>query len=282
MKKIGTALALLTVVALIILAAFFLIGYLQPKSAGLLIQTNPSATVFIDGVEVGKTPYEATRAPGEVVIKLVPISADKLLAPYETRVTLSSKIQTIINRDFAETEEASAGETVSFERVGGGEAPLAIVAIPDSAQVSLDGQLRGFAPYKTSSFLPGDHEISVAAPSFLERSVKVRTIKGYKLTVVVKLAPTGQTAEPTPTPSEVQVSMVEILATPTGFLRVRATPATAGVVVAEVKPGEKYRYLETDEATGWFKIEYEKGKEGWVSNQYAKKVEGQTNEETPP
>ncbi|OGM16807.1 hypothetical protein A2V61_03870 [Candidatus Woesebacteria bacterium RBG_19FT_COMBO_47_8] len=282
MKKIGTALAVLVIVMLVVLAAFFLIGYLRPKSAGLLIQTNPSATVFIDGEEVGKTPYEGTRAPGEVVIKLVPISTDKPLVPYETRLTLSSKIQTTINRDLAETEEASAGETVSFERVGGAEAPLAIVAIPDSAQVSLDGQLRGFAPYKTTSFPAGDHEITVAAPAFLERSVKVRTIKGYKLTLVVKLAPSGQAPEPTPTFEEVQVSMVEILATPTGFLRVRATPATGGEVVAEVKPGEKFRYLETDEATGWFKIEYQKGKEGWVSNQYAKKIEAQTNEETPP
>jgi len=70
------------------------------------------------------------------------------------------------------------------------------------------------------------------------------------------------------------------LSTPTGFLRVRSEPSTAGEEVAQVDPGDRFPYLETDEDTGWFKIEYEDGEEGWVSNQYAKKVEpGEEDEE---
>ena len=53
--------------------------------------------------------------------------------------------------------------------------------------------------------------------------------------------------------------------------------------IAEVTPGSKYLYLDTDIATGWFKIQYEEAKQGlpngivgWVSNEFAKKIEDQT------
>lgn len=275
MSKALRILITLIVIGLTVGLVLFLLGLFQPKGAGLLIKTTPTATVFINGEQVGKTPYEAARDAGEVVVKLVPDASDKPLAPYETRVTLSPKIQTVISRDFGETEEASQGEIISFERIGGKEASLAVVSIPDSAEVFIDGRQIGFAPYKTSLFPAGDHQISLKAPNYSERTLTAQTISGYKLTVVVKLAPSGQAEaiSPTPTPSGIKVTMVEILATPTGFLRVRATPSASAEELTQVKPGEKYRYLETDEATGWFKIEYAEGKEGWVSNQYTKKIE---------
>lgn len=281
MKRLWAVLVTLGIVALVIAAVFFVMGYFRPDEAGLQIKTTPEASVFIDGVEVGKTPYQAKRKPGEVVVRLVPTPGDKPLAPYETRVTLVSKIETAINREFGETEETSQGETISFEKTGGKEAALSIVSIPDSAQISIDGTPRAFAPYKTSLFAPGKHEIGIAAPNYFERSFEVKTLAGYKLTVVVKLAPTGETPQEAPKEEEIKVTMVEILTTPTGFLRVRATPSAGGEVLGELKPGEKYRYLETDSATGWFKIEYEKGKEGWVSNQYSKITEEATPTPTP-
>jgi hypothetical protein len=274
MKKLGAIVITLGAIALLVGLSFFLIGYFQPKGAGILIKTTPAAAVYVNGEQVGSTPYEATRVSGEVVIKLVPDSNEKLLAPYETRVTLNPKIQTIINRDFGESEETSQGETISFERIGGKEASLAVVSIPDNAQVSIDGQLIGFAPYKTSAFAAGDHQIAVSAPNCIERTVTVRTLVGYKLTAVVKLASTGESQQEQAAPQEpITVSMVKILDTPTGFLRVRAAASVGSEEVGQVEPGEIYRYLETDEATGWYKIEYENGKEGWVSNQYAKLVE---------
>ena len=80
-------------------------------------------------------------------------------------------------------------------------------------------------------------------------------------------------------PEEPKQEEVEILSTPTGFLRVRSEPSTAGEEVAQVEPGDRFPYLDKDEDTGWFKIEYEDGEEGWVSNQYAKKVEDDEEEE---
>ena len=73
--------------------------------------------------------------------------------------------------------------------------------------------------------------------------------------------------------------MIEILSTPTGFLRVRAQPSTLSEEVGKVEPGQTFPLLEQDEKTGWFKIEFseagdgEPAQAGWISNQYAKKVE---------
>jgi hypothetical protein len=281
MKKLKTVSIILIVVGLILGIVFFVMGSLNSKPAGIKIETTPAANVFIDGEQVGRTPYSGTRKSGEITIKLIPESFETPLAPFETKVTLVDGIETIIKREFGESDEASSGEIISFEKIGGKEASLAVVSIPDAAQISIDGSVRGFAPYKTSSIVPGEHNVIVYAPGFSEKSFSIGTVEGYKLTVVVKLKPNGEEvlADEDEELEEPKQEEVKILSTPTGFLRVRSEPSTAGEEVAQVEPGDLYPYLDTDEDTGWFKIEYEDGEEGWVSNQYAKKVEPGEEEE---
>lgn len=279
MQKLKLSLLIFASVVILFAVIFFLLGYLKPKGAGILVETNPASTVFIDGNQVGRTPYEATRSPGEISVKLVPETLDKPASIFETKVTLNSGIKTVIKREFGETEETSAGEIISFERAGGKEASLVVVSVPDAAQVSIDGQVRGFAPYKTSSVTAGEHQVAVSALKFSERNLSVKVIPGYKLTAVVKLAQTPQTQE---SQEEKKVplkrTMVEILSTPTGFLRVRSEPGLGGREVGRVDPGAKFVFLEEDAKTGWYKIEFEKDKEGWVTNQYAKKTEEEVSQ----
>ena len=64
-----------------------------------------------------------------------------------------ARAMAIVRRDFGESEEDSAGETLSFERVGSDEASLSLVSIPDSAQITIDTTTKAFAPYKTSAIL---------------------------------------------------------------------------------------------------------------------------------
>lgn len=268
---------------------YFIIGYYKPKVAGVFIMTDPPANVFIDGEEVGRTPYEINRSPGEVVIKLIPDSFQAPLTPYETKVNLIAGVQTVIKREFGESQEASSGEIISFERIAKEETSLTVVTIPDSVQLEIDGRDKAFTPHKTSSILPGEHTLVLSAEGFLERIIEVKTHQGYKLTAIIKLAQAEnkvqETPGITPTPideNEAKKEMIEILSTPTGFLRVRKEPSTLGEEVGQVKPGEKYPLLETDEKTGWFKIEYEEDGEGWISNQYAKKVEGSSKATPTP
>jgi len=278
MNKFWKIVTILTGFGFLGLATLFALGYFKPKKAGLKIISTPAAAVFLNGGQVGRTPYETTLAPGEVNLKLVPDSGEKHLVSFETRVLLSSGIKTVISRNFAETEAAAAGEVLSFAKTTGPEAALAVVTDPDSAQVSIDGTPRGFAPYQTATLSRGEHQISVSAPGYQERTLAVNTLAGYKLTAIVKLAQSEATVRPSslapasPTPKPV---MVRILATPNGFLRVRAEPNINAAEVARVEPDRTYTLVEENKTAGWYKIEYEAGKFGWVSGEFAQI-------ETPP
>ena len=84
---------------------------------------------------------------------------------------------------------------------------------------------------------------------------------------------------------EMQV-FIKILSTPNNFLRVRGKPSTTSEEIGRVNSGEKYLYVETDEQSGWFKIEYEEGEQGWVSDEYAEMIEeeeaGESEESSSP
>jgi len=281
MKKARTIVLVLTGLGVLVGTALFLIGYFRKGNAGILVESTPPSSVYIASEQVGRTPYEANLKPGEVVVKLIPETIDRALAPFETKVILNSGIKTIIRRDFGETEEASAGDIVSFEKVGGKEVSISVVTVPNSAQISIDGQVRGFAPYKTTSLSAGEHSLVVSSQGYSDRTITIKAIAGYRLTVVFKLKPSGETVpEEKVQGEETQKKvMIEILSTPTGFLRVRESASTSAKELAQVKPGQRFPYLTEDTENNWYKIEYqskeagEEAKEGWVTGQYSKKVE---------
>ena len=275
MSKLGKLLLIFFVTLLAIFFILFLVGYFKPKGAGIFIDTIPVSDVYINESLVGSTPYETIRNPGEVTVKLVP--KNEMLVSFETKVNLVSNVRTVIKREFAESEEESSGEIASFEKVGGKDASVSIVSMPDASKISIDGQIRGFAPYKINSIVPSEHVLIISASGFLERSLTIKAYQGYKLTVVVKLAVSGEVL-PTPTPTlndqeTLNIAKIEILETPNNFLRVRSKPSTDSQEVARVVSGNSYPLIEEDSETGWYNIEYEKGKQGWVSNEYSKKIE---------
>ncbi len=280
---------LITIVSILVLGltAFFLIGYLKPKPGGIFADTSPASSVYINGASVGKTPFKGTYEAGNINIKLVPEASDQNLIPYETNLTLTSGIQTVVRREFGKTEDESSGDVVSFEKETGKTTSLIVISTPDNAQISIDGVPRGFAPYKTSTISPAKHQITIKTPRFTDRTMTVETRQGFRLTVFAKLAKLTDAEQDQQTPAATPVpsakTFVQILDTPTGFLRVRTEPGTKGEEIAEVKPGSKYPYLDTDAETGWFKIQYQEaqpglpnGIVGWVSNQFAKKLDDQT------
>lgn len=277
MRKVKVIALVILGIILVMVLIFFLVGVFRPQAAGLFIETEPVATVFVDGAQVGRTPYKETRKAEEVVVKLVPDSFDKPLAPYETKVSLVPGVETVIRWQFGESEDESTGEIVSFEKVGRDETSLSVVTIPDSSQVSIDGAVRAFAPYKTSSIIPGEHTLVISAEGYKDRNVRLKTNSGYKLTVVVTLPKSEEVSEvaspEVEVPEEEVQTFVVIGETGVGFLRVRGEPSTLAPEVARVTPGEEYLFIEEDEDTGWLLIEYEEGEQGWVSNQYAEKVE---------
>ena len=258
---------------------YFLVGYFRPKLGGILVNTTPPASVFINGNSVGTTPYEGTFEAGSIDLKLVSQEPGKNYLPYEIKVVLASGIKTIVRREFSENDETSSGDIVSFEKEGGREAGIVVVSEPDNAQILIDGTPRGFAPYKGSNVAVGEHQIGIKSPGYSDRTLNVKTIAGYKLTIIAKLAKLAEEPKVEAAKTETK-TFIEITNTPTGFLRVRSEPGSAGREIHQVKPGDKFPFLEEDAVSGWFKIQIQApapglpdGVVGWVSNEYSRKIE---------
>lgn len=271
----------------------------RKPNAGLKVQTNPGALVFVDNVQIGQTPIEKVYSPGEVNLKIIPTATDSAMPTYQTKVQLNAQSYTVVHRDFGPTEAQTAGEIITLEQQSGKEASLSIVSsTPDAASVSLDGQPQGFTEVWIPSTTAGEHQLVISAPGFVSRPITVQTVAGHKLVINVKLASeltvtttpmpaisatpsatpkiTGKVT-PTPTSKVAQITpakpYVEIKDTPTGFLRVRSLPSAAGTELGQIKPGELHHLLDTQ--AGWYLINVDLSatSSGWISAQYATKTE---------
>lgn len=247
--------------------------------AQLSVESSPEATVFVNGEQVGTTPYDVKMKPQEVEVRLIPFAdGNNGLAIYETKVELTEGAQTVINHFFGATDDLSSGFVVSFKKVGEKNASLAVVSSPEVAELSVDGQIVDITPHKVSPITLGEHAVRVSASGYSPLEVTLRAVEGYELSTFVKLARVLQEEKPETEESlepEAKKTVVEIGETPVGFLRVRSEASTASNEVARVEPGKRYPYLEEKEVGGktWYKIEYEESKSGWVSGEYAKKIE---------
>lgn len=292
----------LIVIGVLIIVGFSLFSYLKSREpeAGLKIETNVPAIVFVDKNQVGRTPLDKIFTQGEVTIKLIPDSTSSALASYQTKVNLTNKTYTIVRRDFAATESDSEGDVVSVHEARDKKTSLTVLSsYPDRASVTVDGQPQGNTPLVIPQIATGDHTIVVSSPGFKSRTVTAKVVEGYRLQVAVKLAsdtasvptPTATSSAtvsgtPTPTtktspspttqntqPTPPKKPYVKIGSTPTGFLRVRSKPSSAGTELGQVAPGEMFPLLDSE--SGWYLIDVDLDatSSGWISSQYATKYE---------
>ena len=272
-KKVIAATLSIIGIVFIGLSVLYFLDFFKPQNAGILIESDPVATVFIDNQEVGKTPYEAEVSPKENMVKIKPESVDgQTLDDYETKVNLVSGIKTIVMKTFRQNEEYSSGVIVSFEKVGSGDSFVTVVSVPDNAQVLIDDKVYGYTPLRIA--VPGgDHNLLVVADGYLKKQLPIRVYKGFKLTAFVKLA---KSDEPQATPAPVLSGMdikirIKINETDVGFLRVRSGASVGFPEVAQVKPTEEYDVIEEGENGSWYKIKVGEV-EGWVSSEFVTKL----------
>ncbi len=285
-KKIFSTILALIGISFVGFAVLLFLGVFNEQQSGVLVESDPEATVYINDVEVGKTPYEANRESGEILLRIKPDLIDGVtLDDYETKIDLVPGIRTIVKRVFRETEESSSGVVVSFDKLGGIESLVTVVSVPDNAQVSIDGKVYGYTPLRVK--IPaGDHTLLVSSDKYLEKSLPIRVYAGYKLTASVKLAKSDKSKEPeqlavlgetTETPN---LGRIKINKTDTGFLRVRSGANTGFPEIAQVKPDGEYDILEEGESASWYKIKIvsttNEGAtnevEGWVNSEFVTKI----------
>lgn len=273
-KIIGISLIIL---GLVIVTSISISRFISSRrhSAGLKVDTTPPSLVFVDDVQVGRTPISEVYAEGEVNLKIVPDSTSSAISPFATKVRLTSNTYTSIKRDFGESDSVSAGEVVSLHKISDQSSSINIISTsPESTSVVVDGRPQGFTPLPIATITPGDHEIELSSPGYLRRSITVKAVSGYQLTIIAKLAAIPTVLIPTPTPTlAVKSSHVVIQSTPTGFLRVRSAPSVSASELGQIKPGESYAVIKSQ--PGWFLIQakLDSTASGWISSQYAKVYE---------
>lgn len=274
----------------ILVKAFF---FNQKNSYGkLTINSSPVASVFIDNVAIGKTPFkEEKHKVGEYLIKLIPEGVATDTASWSGKISVEKDILTYVNIDLGSSDLTTAGEIFTMKKSNTakrGYGEIYVETEPDGALISLDNDEKGVATLVLENVVPGPHEISVFMPGFFRRTKKVNVVAGYRLYAKFKLAVDQSQQFITPIEEKEATKSaktgfkktVVIKDTPTGWLRVRVEPSLEASESAKIKPKERYELLEEKE--GWYKIKFNGNQEGliegefdegWISSSYAEKEE---------
>src|SRR3972149_7140006 len=220
MKKLRILLIIFLIVFGLAGLGLLFFNFFVPKASGLLIETTPVSAVYINGEEVGRTPYTSLRKPSEIVLRLIPDSFGTPLSPFEEKINLVSGVETVVRRYFGNSELTTEGEILSFEKLPSKNGTgITIITDPESAQVTINGVSKGTTPYTSQNIEAGVNKIKLNTQGFKDREVEVNIIKGFKLIAFIKLSEIEIPKTPE-LPRVTSVKMVKILKTPTGFLRV--------------------------------------------------------------
>ncbi len=253
------------------------------------VLSTPKSSVFIDQIDVGKTPHQQKLKIGEYLIKLIPDKEATQTATWQGKIKVYKNSVTYIARELGSSDISTAGEISSLTKMESkpsrddvGE--VSVDSEPQGALVYLDLDEKGIAPLILADVPKGTHELSIYLPGFFRRTLKINVEPGYRTTSIVKLA-IDELTQKESTKSAVKkvesdksenpdatktVLKVKIKDTPTGWLRVRTEPSVNASESAKVSPGEIYPVVE--EQPNWFKILYNDEQEGWVASQYSEKV----------
>lgn len=298
-QKIGflIAIVLLFIIVGIIITV---IRSRSPKQGELKVESRPSASAFLNDKHIGRTPVGKTSynvEAGEYTLKLTPDTGSQSLVPFQEKIKISPNTITYVDVSLSDSDLMTSSYVLWLEKMTGKKAELSVITTPDGANILLDDEPKGVSPLIISDLTPGEHILFIVSRGFIDRTIRIKLNAGYRLMASVKLAldplgtgaSSGQTATesaqpspkgtPTSTPklsvtpqtSNISKPYVLIKDTPVGFLRVRTEGTTTSAELTRVKPGETYGLL--DEKGDWYKIQLEATKSGWISSQYAQKVE---------
>jgi hypothetical protein len=247
----------------------------QTLPGALRIVSEPSAKVYLNGIERGTTPfYDEQLEPNGYLIRLTSDQGE-----WSGKVKVISRVETVVDRGLASEPSAESGRIVTLEPGQG----LAVITEPNRAVVILDDQEVGQTPWIDDQLAPGEHVLIVRLPGYRENITQIKTRSDYRLTINVELA-TEVASTPLPSPEQSPSPSTEpifgpepsgpsvvVQETGTSFgLRVRSGPGLSYSIVTNVLPGETFPLLE--ERSGWIKIRLPDGSEGWVSSRYVTQI----------
>ncbi|MCL4415395.1 MAG: PEGA domain-containing protein [Actinobacteria bacterium] len=267
------------IVSIVIFVTGLFILNRNPGKGALQVTASPSASVYLNNKLLGNTPLckcdqENMLDVGEYTIRIVPKEGN--FQPFEQKIKITKSVLTVVDRTFSQGSYSQGSIITLSSLENKKESQLSILSFPDKSDVYLDNELVGLSPSLLKNVTVSDHEIKLKKNGYKDKTVRIKTVAGYKLEALVFLGvnpdigTTSASQIPvvslTPAPL---VSKVTILDTPTGFLRVRESNSVSSSQIGTVNPGEQYDLV--SEEADWVQIKLSDGKAGWVSSQYIKK-----------
>jgi len=261
---------------IILVSSLFLGGCsLSNKKSAIEINSYPVAKVFINGKEMGLTPYRnRSLTPGEIEVKLEANGKSWI-----KKVKLQNNISTVVDWEFGDKEETSGGYVLYLEKTGDKKnAGLMVNTNPNKSTVTVDNEVKGLSPIRVSDIGEGDKHLSLSFPGHKTLDVFMKSLREYQLVVDAVLVEdkveVAQEEIKQENPDLVSSSItvkIKIKETETGWLRVRESSSSAAREIAKINPGATYPMLE--ESRDWFKIDLGNGQSGWISTTYGEKSE---------
>ncbi len=277
MKRVFLFVAPLLIAVLIFFGILFFLDKRSGKGA-LQVTSVPKSRVYLDNKVIGDTPLCACDLPqmllsGDYTIKLIPFEGN--FQAFEEKITINKLTLTAVDRTFADNG-SSDGSIISLSSLDNKkDIEVLVVSLPDKANVFLDSNPVGVTPLLLKQVGESDHDLRITSDGYKDKSIKIKTALGFKLSALVLLGvntdlsnPPVASASASPIITPTSASVL-ILNTPTGFLRVRESDSTTSNEIGRINPGESYELIE--EKDSWFKIKLTGSRVGWISAQYAVK-----------
>lgn len=299
----------------ILVVVFILIrvlGNRGPKFGELRVDSQTSASIFLDNKNIGKTPFKDKVSTGEYTIKLVPDSTVAQTISWQGKISVGQNLLTYVNANLSDSDLTTAVDVVWLEKITSKQSELSVTTSPDGATILVDDVSRGVTPLSIQDIAPGEHSVSVTSVGFLTRSIKIKTTAGYRVIANLKLALSGSpqnttvsdeasssasliTSTPTITPKVSPSEKTSVTPTPTTksgsttstkdpekpYVLIKDTPT--GFLRVRLEPSTSAseagrvnpgeKYSLTDTKSGWYEIKFDETKSGWISGQYAEKFE---------
>jgi len=283
----------LLLVLILLFVGFIIVKYFimdkQNAYGQLKIISSPTASVFVNNIVIGKTPFKDKYKVGEYLLKLIPEGMATETASWNSKINVYKNSLTYVNFELGSSDIFTAGEVFTTEKMkqppkNSNYGEIYVETEPQGAIVFLDSDEKGIAPLILQDVTRGDHELSVFMPGFFRRTQKINVDSGYRVNGLFKLAldqsqkQLADVEKESTSSAKSEKTMVIINNNPQGWLRVREDANINATEAAKVKIGEKYEFLE--EKAGWYKIKYNDNQsglvegtftEGWVSSEYSTK-----------
>jgi len=156
-----------------------------PQEASLSVETMEPASVYLNNKLIGDTPIKRVSipsGPGEVKVQ----SKTNPNLVYQTSLEVEPRAEVSIVRDLGISSFFSSGRDLWLEK---GRTSITVISRPTGASVFLDGAEMGKTPFSSASITEGEYDLKISAPSFEPQTMRIRVVKGYKLSVSAQLFP---------------------------------------------------------------------------------------------